>query len=326
MADARAKFSEVESRRFGFRICRAVFDRLDPKAIVDAIFEEKPDVLIFRFPIEQLGSASCLDEIGMPWFIGDVLVYYVTDLTRYVPNAFINKELQFTEYTHHNCGVMDSLIPEVFDGYENHYCNNPIFEANLSDIYREWVRTFIGGRSEEKAGWIIERNGSPVGFVVCEFKDDEGEIVLGGITPSGRGGGVYKDLIRFAENACGNAGCKKVKISTQLSNKVVQRVWVGEGFVLDKSLMTIHVNSLLHTTAMGSMDFQMNELIDDYRGIPVGRLNDRTECVWDGEKCFRTSEEEMINSLALRSLPRILGAKNLRVRGWRSKVFGERSD
>ena len=66
--------------------------------------------------------------------------------------------------------------------------------------------------------------------------------MLNGILPSFSGRGIYTDFIRYILNVFKEMGLKEMKISTQIQNCSVQKVWAREQFYLKESFVTIHIN------------------------------------------------------------------------------------
>lgn len=86
-----------------------------------------------------------------------------------------------------------------------------------------------------------------VAFACCaeDYKTQTCEGVLYGVHPDHSGGGLYGDLIRYTQAKFRDRGYVLMKVSTQIWNLAVQKVWAREGFVLSQAYDTYHINAML---------------------------------------------------------------------------------
>ena len=254
--------SEKESERFKMNILRVSMDSLNLKELNTAIVEQNIDITILRIPSENLDQISKLETLGYHYFQTDTLVYYYVNFDNYVPNELKNKDLTFPIATSKNKEELSKLVDLIFPGYTNHYNSNPFIEKeNILEGYKEWVLDFI--ENENKRVFLVNKNDKTIGFATCSIENGEAEGVLYGVLPEAAGGGVYSDIIRFTQNYMKNLGLKTMKVSTQVQNYAVQKVWSREGFFMMKSYATIHINSLLSYSHFPEMKFEIFITDDD---------------------------------------------------------------
>jgi GNAT superfamily N-acetyltransferase len=241
------KYSPLESNRFGARVFRGELTEVDPNQISSFLQAEKVDIAIFRIPTENSYQISRCLETSFPFITADTLVYYNCNLNKYQPNALKN-ELTFIECTENNTKVINDLVNEIFIDYTNHYFSNPVLDKqSLLEGYKEWARSYIGEKKAGKISWIVQKGKDIVGFATCDFDEQSNECegILYGVLPTFSGKGIYGDIIRFTQQYFKDNGYRDMKVSTQIQNYAVQKVWGREGFVLEKALNTVHINSFL---------------------------------------------------------------------------------
>jgi hypothetical protein len=267
--------SDVESRRFGLSVARAVFTGDVPaKEILEQVFRERIDVAILRIPAEKSSEAAAFERRGIPTVTSDTLVYYFADMEKTEPNPLRNSDLSFERLGPSNVHALDALVETTFAGYISHYSANPFLRSGLLPGYLEWARSFAGD-DPERFGWLASRDGEPAAFATCSCRGEEGEGVLYGVSPDASGGGVYGDLIRFTQRALKDAGCSTMKVSTQVQNFAVQKVWSREGFVMKEAYTTIHLNALLSASVVPKRTLPLvvtAEYVDEF-GRASGDLN-----------------------------------------------------
>ncbi|MBM4394159.1 MAG: hypothetical protein FJ087_00540 [Deltaproteobacteria bacterium] len=245
--------SPLDSNRFGFKVVRGRFDRLDAVAILDEIDALRADVAILRLPAARQPEVAGLASAGLPVVVADTLVWYHADLLRHVPAPLRNADLAFERCGEAHHADVDRLVERTFDGYSSHYASNPFLPRDgVLEGYKEWARGHClpDGDPSGRVAWLVRRAGEPVAFLTCARHADECEGVLYGVTTEASGGGVYGDLIRFSQAHFRDRGARLMKVSTQVQNVAVQKVWSREGFAIAEALLTLHVNAFLSASAV----------------------------------------------------------------------------
>ena len=294
-------FSELESKRFNKNIYRAQVNNIDAKQLQKEIIEGESDILFLRIPSSKVEEIQKLDGLGMPYFQADTLVYYFADLNKYSPNPLRN-DLQFVSITDKNFSEVKRLVSIIFKDYSNHYDANQYIEKfNIIEGYTEWVTGFSNNAG--KVSWFVQSNGKNIGFATCSYNIEENisEGVLYGVDPEYSGGGVYTDIIRFSQGYMKSLGITNMKVSTQIQNYSVQKVWSREGFCMKESYSTIHVNSFYNYSVIPAVSFDIN-LSDDTNNtnqkkeINFAKINISSclsECI---ETKFPADETEVLSS------------------------------
>jgi len=257
------KYSPIESRRFGLRVYRGVLDDINPKEILSTVIKQSIDVAIIRIPAERQDSLSCLQEIGIPYLIADTIVYYYVDLKTHKPRELRNKDLEFIKFYPEHFEILDKLISEIFSGYKNHYTSNPFLSVDLIEVYKEWARSYVTNEANGKCGWLVKRGDRFIGFATCAFEEKESEIILNGVIPSAAGMEVYGDLIKYLQQFFKSNGYSVMKVSTQVHNYAVQKVWSREGFIMKQAFVTVHINSLMNVSQIEKKVFDLTVSSDD---------------------------------------------------------------
>jgi len=266
--------SEKESARFNMNILRASMESLNLRELGQSIIENQIDLTILRIPCENLPQISKLETLGFSYFQTDTLVYYYVNFDNYTPLELRNKDLSFIQAVSGDAPLLGSLVDQIFPGYTNHYNTNPFIEKhNILEGYKEWVIDFI--EKENKYVFLVNKGNKTIGFATCTVENGEAEGVLYGVLPEAAGGGVYSDIIRYTQSFMKDMGIGKMKVSTQVQNYAVQKVWSREGFFMMKSYATIHINSLLNYSRIPNINFDIFITDDDIKnyGTLSGDIN-----------------------------------------------------
>jgi len=240
------ELSTLESKRFNLIILRGSTPKLDAFGLLQAIVAQRADVAILRLPSTEQHILHQLQLLPFPTIVADTLVYYQCDLTTASIKPLRNQDLEVRMASLADTAALEQLIDLVFENYSTHYYSNPLFERQkILDGYKEWTLQYLQP-TEGRLCFLFFRGGQLIAFATCSRNGQESEGILYGVHPSAQGGGVYGDLIRYTMQFMKNEGATLMKVSTQVQNYAVQKVWAREGFYLSSSYCTIHLNALLN--------------------------------------------------------------------------------
>ncbi|KAB8179317.1 GNAT family N-acetyltransferase [Lysobacter maris] len=239
--------SQLDSNRFGLIIHRGTLEKVDERALLRELIANQVDVAILRLPAGSAGRLQKLSKYGMPPIHADTLVYYQVALESYEPRPLRNQDIAFSIATPSDMAEVEHLVEATFDGYVSHYHANPYLDrTDILAGYAEWAAGYLTD-TEGRITWVARRDGNIVAFASCAFdaSTDLCEGVLYGVHPDHAGGGLYGDLIRHTQTEFRKRGFQLMKVSTQVWNLAVQKVWAREGFSLTRAFDTVHINAML---------------------------------------------------------------------------------
>lgn len=235
--------SPLDSDRFKLNIARAKIYNFKAKALASELIASDYDIAIVRLPSGESSRVAELMNWALPVLHADTLVYYLCDLTKYQPLSLRNSDLHFSKGSIQDMPELESLILSTFQAYKSHYHANPRFPPDkILAGYQEWASNHLQG--EGRSLWVARRNENIVAFAACQYLDAlTFEGVLYGVLPEAAGAGLYGDLIRHTQTVAKSNGCSTMKVSTQVNNFAVQKVWAREGFYLSEAWDTFHIQS-----------------------------------------------------------------------------------
>ena len=244
------RFSPVESKGLGFQVWRGWLSFIDPKQLRAVLTKNTVDLAIISIPVERNDTILTIQQIGFPYILADILVYYYLDTNKYSTESSPDTPgIEFIQLAVGHELILDELIADIFQGYQNHYTANPLLAADLIAAYQEWMRSYISAVDQGRIGWLVKDSGNYVAFATCEFSTTKSEIRLTGVVPEFRGRGVFSSVIRYLLNYFKGQGVKQIRVSTQLHNYAAQKAYTQEGFVIEQAFLTIHINSMLSAEA-----------------------------------------------------------------------------
>ncbi|MDM1527402.1 MaoC family dehydratase N-terminal domain-containing protein [Myroides odoratimimus] len=302
-------YSELESKRFNMNIVRGNAEKINIKEIQKSIYNNLTDVMFLRIPSIQSFEINELSKLGFEYFQTDTLVYYIVDFDKYEIKALRNAELEFVKAKNSDRGLLRTMVEVIFSGYTNHYFSNPYLpKEDILEGYIEWVVNFIDDDTKEV--FLVYREGEAIAFATCSLDNGIAEGVLYGVMPNSSGGGVYSDIIRFTQKYYFDKGVKLMKVSTQVQNYAVQKVWSREGFYMNESFSTIHINSLLNFSLEGKREFEYQVTEEDIENYATAS-KDFNEIHFDLEAAQKAGFKDRIahGLLATGEISRIIGTE-----------------
>lgn len=236
-------FSKVESDRFEKKIYRGTLNTLNIPEITECLDLNDPDILILRIPVAEQPQLFLLNKLNREVIVADTLVYYEVDLNNTIYNPIQNNDQVLRQATIADAELFNTLVPIIFKDYTTHYFSNPLLDrVKITEGYTEWAINYIN--APQKVNFICYVDQQPVGFITCSHDKDGAEIILNGVLPDYSGRGLYSDMVRYVKSYYHSLGVSSLKVSTQIQNIRVQRVWNREGLVLNKAYITIHLNNI----------------------------------------------------------------------------------
>lgn len=239
--------SEADSRRFGLKVvrCRLETPLADPDRARAELRASGADLLVLRVPSGDVCTPRELARAGAELIYADSLVYYATSLPASAP-VVGHERFSVRLATAQDAACIERLSTEAFAGYRSHYAANPRLgqRGDVSAGYAEWAVGHLMSADADKPVWVAEEDGSLIAYATVQLSHPLGsaEVVLNAVRPDQQGRGVYTFLLAAILDAVHGMGLNSVRISTQLANLRVQRVWCRLGFCIEAAYDTYHLN------------------------------------------------------------------------------------
>ncbi|MFC3813471.1 GNAT family N-acetyltransferase [Lysobacter sp. GCM10012299] len=240
--------SDIESARFGLTVARA---RLDESSFATAatLHEElrglRADVGILRVPAGSTAIVHALAREGLPIVHADTLVYYTRDLSSYTPPAAAPAGVEFGEARSDEIDAIAALARRSFGDYRSHYHANPRFDPVLvSEGYAQWACAHLEVAADGRHTHVARIDSKVIAFLTSTESDTDSsvEILLNAVCPAHARMGVYSALFGSVLEHFRDRGLATVRISTQIWNYAVQRVWARHGLAIERAYDTFHIN------------------------------------------------------------------------------------
>lgn len=237
--------SPLDSARFGLEIWRGHLTGEQVPGLWKDICQAGADIAIFRLPAEDIRAMSGYEGPREFLIHADTLVYYERSLRGTTATPISRGHDRYRLATADDDAELRALTARIFANYQNHYHANPLLPPEkILAGYVEWAAGhLVPGRSTRT--WVALHDGAIVGFICCSFDEEarSAEIVLNGVRSEYAGQGIYADLVRLAQAYFADLGFEVIRVSTQVGNYAVQRVWAREGLRLSHAFDTWHVNA-----------------------------------------------------------------------------------
>jgi GNAT superfamily N-acetyltransferase len=230
--------SELDEKRFGVRTARAQeVDEGNLASILRFCEQQGVELLIARCPVERIGAAQAMESAGFR--LMDTLVYLASDLADGFPAP--PKVPTVRPMRRGEEAQVEAIARASFTGYLGHYHADPRLDREQCDqTYVSWAKRCCAGEAAD-AVLIGEADGVMVGFAAMRLTSPQlGELMLGAVTPSARGRGIYGALAAGGMAWSRAQGATRFISSTQLCNFAAQKTWVRAGMTLTHAAYTFH--------------------------------------------------------------------------------------
>jgi GNAT superfamily N-acetyltransferase len=230
----------LDEERFGIRSARASANSLEELDELEArCGRERVVYLVVRVPTTALNVVQEMERRG--YFLTDTLVYMERDLV----NLEMPKpagSILIRPIDEGEAHFVREVAAVAFSGYFGHYHADPHFKKEeCDDIYADWAyRGCVDPKVADQV-LVADDEGRVVGFCLIKtLGDDVAFGSLYGVHPDTRGRGAYRELVVSAMNWARDNGCVRMLESTQVTNRISQKVWARLGFEPSSSCYTFH--------------------------------------------------------------------------------------
>jgi predicted N-acetyltransferase YhbS len=226
----------LDTARFGVSSARADDITLaEVSAILSFCDQENIQFLIARCETKDLAVVQALEAQG--FLLMDTMVHHIYDIRR---NGLppLESPVPIRPFQPADRDAVLTIAKAAFEGYMGHYHADPRIDQAIADeIYADWARR----ETENSQVFVADQDGEVVGFITARMNTpQDGQIVLGGVSHTARGGGIYREFLKHCIHWLNDQGAERVLFVTQITNAPVQRVWGRLGCVLQRSEYTLH--------------------------------------------------------------------------------------
>jgi ribosomal protein S18 acetylase RimI-like enzyme len=232
--------SALDEKRFGVVVAIATdvtMEAVNP--ILEFCRHRAVRLLIVRCSAQNVNAAQELESNGC--LLMDTLVESAGKSSRVAANsggssgtvrAFTNKDVH---------GIIE-VARCVFANYRSHYHADPrLRNEDCDEVYVSWAERSCASREVADEVLVSERDGRIVGFVTLKVsKAGEGAIQLGGVLPEAQGAGLYREFIINGARWFETRQVQVTKVSSQVTNIAVQKVWARLGLEPRNAYYTFH--------------------------------------------------------------------------------------
>ncbi len=234
------ELSAIDEERFGIKTAKATGITADAlPSVMDFCQANNVVFLIVRCPVSELKAAQAMERQG--FLLMDTLLYYARDLEK-APLPSDKPDALVRLIRPGEQDAVKAAATEIFRDYLSHYhADERLDRAKCNEVYTSWAYRSCVSRDVADDVLVACLDDSIVGFVTLQLSSpQEGEVVVGGISPSAQGHGIYRSFIISGMDWCLSKGATRMVVSTQITNIAVQKVWVRLGFEPSGGYYTFH--------------------------------------------------------------------------------------
>jgi ribosomal protein S18 acetylase RimI-like enzyme len=204
--------------------------------ILDACRAERVVFLIARCPVEDLKAAQAMEAAGFR--LTDTLLYFARDLTYPLPllEDILPRPVRLVE-----ADAVGQIAAAAFHGYLSHYHADSRLDPHQCDgVYQEWAYNSCVSAAADTV-LVTEHDGAISGFITLRrLNADEGDGPLYAVHPARQGRGIGRALMIAGMRWLAEAGVRRMTMSTQVTNRVSQKLWSRLGFEASSAVYTFH--------------------------------------------------------------------------------------
>lgn len=231
--------SPLDTSRFG--VCTARADALTAEGLSSALDfcrSQNVDLLIGRCTVEDAATVHTLEGAG--FLLMDTLVYYQRNLAGSPVTDPGDERIRLLRAGEE--GQVETIARECFDDYGGHYHADPRLDRRAcTEVYASWARTSCERPGASGFVLVGDDGHGLVGFTTFRLSAaDEGELLLGAVSPKARGSGLYRLLTQAGMFRLQSSGATRFITSTYMGNWSAQKSWAAAGLSPYAAYHTFH--------------------------------------------------------------------------------------
>jgi GNAT superfamily N-acetyltransferase len=130
---------------------------------------------------------------------------------------------------------MRPIVPDDLDWivnvHDRLYHEEAGFDAGFAPVVRAAVEGFLAGHDPDReAGWIVERQGAPVGSLFLTADGRAARLRLFLLVPEWRGLGLGREMLGRAREFAAAAGYARLVVATYDRHRAAVRLYEAAGF------------------------------------------------------------------------------------------------
>ena len=164
MIDLKDYISDLDTKRFGFKVAKINSFKDSPKKIVEGLRKNGVKLVISRISVEELFVINSLENMGFK--LKDIQLKYRHDLSQsLLDTMFINKDITIRTVNKQDIPELVAITRDSFVNY-GHYSNNERLDKNVSlEIYCDWILRCCEDKQVADIVFVAVRDNAPVGYL-----------------------------------------------------------------------------------------------------------------------------------------------------------------
>ena len=231
--------SPLDTSRFG--VCTARADALTAEGLAGALDfcrSQNVDLLIGRCRVDDAATVHRLEAAG--FLLMDTLVYYRRNLASSPATDPGDGRIRLLREG--EAEQVEAIARECFRDYGGHYHADPRLDRRAcTEVYASWARTSCQQHGASRFVLVADDGRGLVAFSTFSLSPvDEGELLLGAVSPRARGSGLYRLLTLSGMYRLQSSGANRFVTSTYLGNWGAQASWAAAGLSPHAAYHTFH--------------------------------------------------------------------------------------
>jgi hypothetical protein len=231
--------SPLDTSRFG--VCTARADALTAEGLSSALDfcrSQNVELLIGRCLVGNAATVHMLEAAG--FLLMDTLVYYQRNLTGSPVTDPGDERIRLLGAGEED--RVEAIARECFRDYGGHYHADPRLDRRAcTEVYASWARASCLHTGPSEFVLVGDDGHGLVAFSTFrQSARNQGELLLGAVSPAARGSGLYRVLTQAGMYRLQSLGATRFITSTYLGNWAAQKSWAAAGLSPYDAFYTFH--------------------------------------------------------------------------------------
>lgn len=228
--------SDLDTARWGVKTIQARGD-VSAAVVDDFMRDSGAGLAIVRINTDDIGGLQKFEARG--YRLMDTLLYWSFPLAKCAKPEFHPVKARPMDRVY-DAETVTEIATQCFQGYFGHYHADPrLTQADCDAVYVDWAIRSI--RDPKIEIMVAEDHCQIIGYMTVTLNSpEEAEVVVGGVLPEHQSKGAYRQMFLACLQWAREHGAERLIVSTQITNKAVQKVWARLGGEFAYAYYTLH--------------------------------------------------------------------------------------
>lgn len=230
------QYSQNESKLFGIKVARGVFQQIEAHSLQADIFENNYDLVRITIPAHIEDAQIELYKTGFQYYFSGGITRYSTSISKIKNNTYIHNDIVYEQYNEANTHLLNAMLKDTWGNYPLGYYKTPIIgnviskEMEIKAVYEYYKKNNLNCINPNNKIMFMKHGDNYIGFFALNIIGNRLESHIGGILSTFRNTGYFIDMQEYIRRYCLENGLTHFDFGARNENYRVNKIFLDYGY------------------------------------------------------------------------------------------------